>query len=345
MIRLLTATIVALVLVSGGLAIYQDAGGGGLDGVLGGLVRQRAAPTATATPDLCPPALAPCGGAPGVDVPNAAAAPTPSGDTLPPATQAAAAAKAAVRQQGYAPSCLTGSQCGAVAAVWCDACPLHVIIGSRIGASEYDHRAFFFTEHYLGTDTQAPSAQIAVISRTDDTVTLEYPLFNAGDGACCPTGGTADVRFRWDGTRLVPLDRIPDNRSPVAPPPPAVSAPPASECTWAVATLREDARLDLAGAATPQYQVSGPEFRDGSPATFLRRTAGWWTQIADWITASCAPPWPAGQCAASTAHLSEARAIHVADEAQPQPAAPRAWDDTWIAHYTRLLALVGQLCT
>jgi hypothetical protein len=40
-------------------------------------------------------------------------------------------------------------------------------------------------------------------------IALDYTLYEARDAQCCPSGGTATVRYRWDGTRLRPLDRIP----------------------------------------------------------------------------------------------------------------------------------------
>ena len=44
---------------------------------------------------------------------------------------------------------------------------------------------------------------------TQRTVALLYILYRSGDPLCCPTGGGAIVRFRWNGSRLVALDRIP----------------------------------------------------------------------------------------------------------------------------------------
>ncbi len=126
--------------------------------------------------------------------------------------------EAVVLQQGYTP---LGAQNApaAMAGAWCAACPLHVIMGARYGGMPTLTLIFFFTDHYLGTDTRAASAgNVDIVSRTADTVTLRYSLYRPGDGACCPSGGTADVRFRWDGARLTPLDTIPDNRSPAAPP-------------------------------------------------------------------------------------------------------------------------------
>ncbi len=360
MIRLITTTIIGLILVTGGLAVYQDAGGG-LDGVLGGLVRH-GGPSTTATPECTlNNELVPCGAAPGVDVPNAAAGPaTPTPPSSPavstsapaaaPATMTLAQGEAVVRaQKGFGRTCTPADPTWCAdppidASGWCDTCAIHVIWAEMPHfASCWPDAAFFFTDRYIGTDTRLGSDTLMrYASRTDDTVTLRYSLYNDLDAPCFPQGGTADVRFHWDGSRLVPLDPIPEHRSPWwsgAPAPTAAApGPAASECAWAVATLREDARLDLAGAATM------PDQRD-----WLTTTAGWWTQIADWITASCVPPWPPAQCTPARTELTTARTVHenvTPGAAFGQSAQANAdWNATWIANYTRLLALVGQLCT
>ena len=79
-------------------------------------------------------------------------------------------------------------------------------------ATAYVQRAFFFVGpelRYIGTDTSNPSRSIRVSSNTNDTIALEYQLYRADDANCCPTGGTAEVRYQWDGIRLTPLDTIP----------------------------------------------------------------------------------------------------------------------------------------
>ena len=362
MIRLITTVVIALIIVSGGLAVYRDAGGG-LDGVLGGLVRTRSTPTATATPDLCPPALKPCAG-PGVDVPNGAAGPAtptplsvPAVSTSAPApaqgTMTLAEGQAVVAQQGYttlqpyAGPCSTASPCAdagskLVATAWCSTCPLHVIIGvSTPSADGYNRRAFFFTDRYLGTDAATPSSDLSFDTRDLDTVTLFYGHYVAPD-----RGVTVKVRFRWDGTRLVALDPIPDHRQSWAPPAsapaPAANGPSTADCAWAVATLREDAQLDLYGIQ------NYPGTRD-----WYTETAAWWDQIGGWLSASCAPPWPPAQCSTANDHLTQARNLHVqaapnmvpGPGVSPQQAAINAnFNQTWIDNYTKLLAVVGALC-
>jgi hypothetical protein len=88
--------------------------------------------------------------------------------------------------------------------------PLRVLIGTRSGA----YQAFFFlNERYLGTDTLQPSAApLSIVQQDGSTVALTYTLYRPADRACCPSGGTATVRYRWTGEGLEPLDPIPDNQ-------------------------------------------------------------------------------------------------------------------------------------
>jgi hypothetical protein len=88
---------------------------------------------------------------------------------------------------------------------------LRVLIGTRAGSDDgYSHQAFFFEdERYLGTDASDPSAAIKVVSEGDTEVTLAYDLYRPHDPLCCPSGGTATVRFQLDNGRLQALDPIP----------------------------------------------------------------------------------------------------------------------------------------
>lgn len=94
--------------------------------------------------------------------------------------------------------------------------PLSVLIGVRRETADGLGRyAFFFHEgRLLGTDTSEESAAVSLVGQTGQTVTLIYPLYRPGDGACCPSGGSAQVRFRWNGARVEPLDPIPPAQSP-----------------------------------------------------------------------------------------------------------------------------------
>lgn len=70
--------------------------------------------------------------------------------------------------------------------------------------------AFLFVgDTFIGTDTKGPSGQIEVVSQSDDAIALSYGLYKPADSIDDPTGGTAEVTYRWDGTRLAPQDPIP----------------------------------------------------------------------------------------------------------------------------------------
>jgi LppP/LprE lipoprotein len=90
---------------------------------------------------------------------------------------------------------------------------LSVFIGiASDSATAYNQKAFFFVGpelRYIGTDTTNPSRGIRVSWTTGMTVALEYQLYRADDANCCPSGGTAEVRYQWDGLQLTPLDEIP----------------------------------------------------------------------------------------------------------------------------------------
>jgi LppP/LprE lipoprotein/zinc ribbon protein len=88
---------------------------------------------------------------------------------------------------------------------------LHVLIGFCTGSADgaCQHGFFFYGDRYLGLDLTATSAGINVTWRTATTVALRYQLYNPQDAMCCPSAGTAVVRYHWNGVRLVALDRIP----------------------------------------------------------------------------------------------------------------------------------------
>lgn len=86
---------------------------------------------------------------------------------------------------------------------------LRVLLGVRTNSESFDQRAFFFlSNRYLGTDTKLPSARISLVKETDKTVTIAYALYRRRDPLSDPTGGTATVRYHWNGGRLVPKDPI-----------------------------------------------------------------------------------------------------------------------------------------
>lgn len=88
---------------------------------------------------------------------------------------------------------------------------LNAIVGypsdSADGHSQF---VFFFVGNkYIGTDTGEPSTGVQYVSGANTTVTVKYFLYRSADPLCCPTGGTAAVRYQWNGHKLMPLDPIP----------------------------------------------------------------------------------------------------------------------------------------
>ncbi len=87
---------------------------------------------------------------------------------------------------------------------------LKVLPGVSRAADPRAELAFFFVgDRFIGTDAKDPSASIEVLDQDDDSVTLSYALYRPSDGVDGPSGGTAEVTFAWDGSRLAPQDPIP----------------------------------------------------------------------------------------------------------------------------------------
>lgn len=94
---------------------------------------------------------------------------------------------------------------------------LKVLLGvSRASGARAEQAFFFVSDTFIGTDTKDPSASIEVAAQDGDSVTLSYGLYRPADQIDVPTGGTAEVTYRWDGSRLTPGDPIP-SASPAAP--------------------------------------------------------------------------------------------------------------------------------
>jgi LppP/LprE lipoprotein len=87
---------------------------------------------------------------------------------------------------------------------------LRVLLGLPGDDDDGPRRAFFFVAgNFIGYDSESASASLRVVRAGDRSVTLRYGLYVADDEPCCPSGGYARVRFRWDGAALVPVDQIP----------------------------------------------------------------------------------------------------------------------------------------
>ncbi len=74
------------------------------------------------------------------------------------------------------------------------------------------HVWFFDGGRFVGKDAATPSHDIIGLWRNDKTIAFMYVLYRRSDPNCCPTGGGAVVRFRWNGKRAQPLDRLPPGR-------------------------------------------------------------------------------------------------------------------------------------
>jgi LppP/LprE lipoprotein len=87
---------------------------------------------------------------------------------------------------------------------------LRVLVGRPAVDGTGDQRAFFFLRReFIGYDSESASAKLRVVRTRERTITLAYGVYEPGDRRCCPKGGTARVRFRWDGATLAPLDELP----------------------------------------------------------------------------------------------------------------------------------------
>jgi hypothetical protein len=126
---------------------------------------------------------------------------TPSAPTDPNAPLSLQAAEQVLDGRGYAP---LGER------DWHPDQQLKVLIGvSRSADPRAEQASFFVGDTFIGTDTKDPSASIEVAAQSDDSVTLSYGLYRPADQIDVPTGGTAEVTYRWDGSSLVPQDQIP----------------------------------------------------------------------------------------------------------------------------------------
>jgi predicted Ser/Thr protein kinase len=93
---------------------------------------------------------------------------------------------------------------------WDPAAPLNVIVASYTGGASGPVKAFIFGDgKYIGTDTPEGSLGEKARRLNGSEIVIRYPLYNAGDPGCCPSGGTDDVRFLWTGGQLEVLDPIP----------------------------------------------------------------------------------------------------------------------------------------
>jgi serine/threonine protein kinase len=94
--------------------------------------------------------------------------------------------------------------------MWDSSAPLNEVTGTSAGAADGATRVFFFFDGtYIGSDTPDGSSGVTVTRLSSTEFLLIYAIYNPSDARCCPTGGTASVRFSWTGIKLVSLDPIP----------------------------------------------------------------------------------------------------------------------------------------
>jgi LppP/LprE lipoprotein len=169
------------------LALLVLAGCGGGDEPTGASVA-----TETVTRTVTAPATTPTTGT----VPTAPA--TPSNPNAPLSLHAA---EQVLDAHGYAP---LGER------DWRPDQSLKVLLGvSRASAPRAEQAFFFVGDAFIGTDTKDPSGSIEVVAQSGGSVTLSYGLYRPTDQVDVPTGGTAEVTYRWDGSRLTPQGPIP----------------------------------------------------------------------------------------------------------------------------------------
>jgi hypothetical protein len=179
------------------LALLAGCGGGSNDTTVTQTVATPESPTGTGTGTVTVPEIGP----PKDDTQTDSPQQTPPEREPPESGGTRSEAVAKLRDEGYRPDDASDYDSSAT---------LRVLIGTRLDSGDgYAKRAFFFVGgRYIGTDTSEDSAQMRVENASDDTVTLAYALYGPDDALCCP-GGTATVRYQWNGSRLVPLDPIP----------------------------------------------------------------------------------------------------------------------------------------
>ncbi len=105
----------------------------------------------------------------------------------------------------------------------------------------------------------------------------------------------------------------------------------ATECRWAIPTLKNDAHNDLANGPQP-------------PPPSLLETSAAWNRIADELTQQCAPVWPQAWCSDARTYVAMGLASHqprIATDTTPEG---RTWDQLWADAYTRLGGLLSVLC-
>nr|WP_296774438.1 LppP/LprE family lipoprotein [Rhodococcus sp. (in: high G+C Gram-positive bacteria)] len=94
-----------------------------------------------------------------------------------------------------------------------DACAPFTWVRADTGgtASSPVHLLFFAGQNYdyLGTATLEPYAFTSVVGQTADTVTVDYRWPVGNDANADPTGGSAVIEYRWNGSQVDMLGTLP----------------------------------------------------------------------------------------------------------------------------------------
>jgi hypothetical protein len=94
--------------------------------------------------------------------------------------------------------------------MWTGAFAFNALYGNCRAEDGTDQHIWFFDHgRFVGTDARTPSHFIVGLWRDERTLAFLYVLYHRSDPNCCATGGGAIVRFRWTGTRVRRLDRLP----------------------------------------------------------------------------------------------------------------------------------------
>lgn len=94
--------------------------------------------------------------------------------------------------------------------MWVPGATLNALYGNCKAADGHDQHIWFFVKgRFVGTDAAQSSAEVTGLWGDGRTLAFLYVLYRATDALCCPTGGGRIVRFRWNGKRVVALDKLP----------------------------------------------------------------------------------------------------------------------------------------
>ena len=134
--------------------------------------------------------------------PAPAPAPAPSGATAGPYTTQAAAVSYVESQGDPGSPMMTLDP----SSTWRAGAVLHVIHATVSGSASYagDYYYFFVDGNLVGQEYFTYGAP--GVHPDSNTFVVDFQVFNPGDPHCCPSGGTASVRFNWDGSSLHTLD-------------------------------------------------------------------------------------------------------------------------------------------